>query len=324
MSGILLKAASLVVIVFGVRAMSSFLSVVLLGILLAYSLSPVPIWLIRKRLRAPAAVAAAVLAAIAVGAGAIVLAGVSIVHLKERLPLYEARWIELRESVTGFLAGYGLETRDVLSLEFVGPEKLLGWAKALLLQGGQTAGQLFLVILVMIFALIEIVEIHLRKTRGELPTESFVGRFNVHSEDIRSYVSITGLTGLVGAVLFYVALLVFNVESAATWAALSFLLNFIPTFGAIFTVVPPAILALLASGWLKAAGVVVAFTVINLLVDNVIKPRLMKDRLNVSPLLVLVSLLFWTWVLGPLGAILAVPITITVRRVYGRAAQRAE
>lgn len=320
MKGILLPAACLVVIVFGARAMSSFLSVVLLGILLAYSLSPVPIWLIRKRLPAAAAIAVSVAAAIGVGAGAITLAAASIVHLRNTLPLYEERWIALRERMTGLLAGYGFETKEVFSLDFFGPDKLLGWAKALLMQGGQTAGQLFLVILVMILALIEIIEIHLRKTRGELATDSFVGRFNVHSEDIRSYVSITGLTGLVGAVLFYIALLALGVESAATWAALSFLLNFIPTFGAIFTVVPPALLALLASGWLKAAGVVVAFTVINLLVDNVIKPRLMKDKLNVSPLLVLVSLLFWTWVLGPLGAILAVPITITVRRVSGRRA----
>jgi predicted PurR-regulated permease PerM len=320
MSGFLAKAACLVVVIFGARAMSSFLSVILLGILLAYSLSPVPIWLIRKRLPAPAAIAAAVLAAIAVGAGAIALAGASIVHLKERLPLYEERWVALRESVTAFLAGHGFETKDVFSLEFVGPDKLVGWAKALLLQGGQAAGQAFLLLLIMILALIEIVEIHRRKTRGELATDSFVGRFNVHSEDIRSYVSITGLTGLLGAVFFYIVLLAFGVESAATWAALSFLLNFIPTFGAIFTVVPPALLALLASGWLKAAGVIVAFTVINLLVDNVIKPRLMKDRLNISPLLVLVSLLFWTWVLGPLGAILAVPITITIKRVSGRKA----
>ncbi len=323
MSGFLIQAACLVVVIFGVRAMGSFLSVILLGILLAYSLSPVPIWLIRKRMPARAAVLITVLLAIAVGAGALTLAGVSIVQLRERLPVYEENWAALKDNVSGFLAAYGVDTKDVFSLEFIGPEKLIGWAKALLLQGGQTAGQLFLLLFLMILALIEIVEIHMRKARGQLPTDSFIGRFNVHSEDIMAYVSITGLTGLLSAALFYIVLLVLGVDSAATWAALSFLLNFIPTFGAIFTVVPPALLALLASGWIKAAIVIAAFTAINFVVDSVIKPRFMKDKLNVSPLLILVSLLFWTWVLGPLGAILAVPITITVKRVYGRTAADA-
>ncbi len=324
MSGFLLKAACLVVLIFGARAMGSFLSVILLAILLAYSVSPVPIWLIRKRVPNGLAILATVMLAIAVGAGALTLAGASIVQLKERLPVYERNWAELIESVSGFLASHGVDTKDVFSLEFIGPEKLIDWAKALLLQGGQTAGQVFLLLLLAIFALIEIVEIHMRKVRGQLPTDSFIGRFNVQSEDIMAYVSITGMTGLLSAVAFYIVLLGLGVESAATWAALSFLLNFIPTFGAIFTVVPPAILALLASGWIKAAGVIVAFTVINFTVDNVIKPRFMKDKLNISPLLILVSLIFWTWVLGPLGAILAVPLTITIRRVYGGAAAGAD
>jgi AI-2 transport protein TqsA len=317
MSGFLIKAASLVVIIFGVKAMGSFLSVLLLAILLAYSLSPVPIWLIRKRMPSGAAILVAVLLAVAVGAGALMLAGVSIVQLKERLPVYEENWAALEEGVSGFLARYGVNTKDIFSLEVIGPAKLIGWAKTLLLQSGETAGQLVLLLLLGIFALIEIVEIHLRKIRGELPMESFVGRFNVHSEDIMAYVSITGLTGLLGAALFYIALLILGVDSAATWAVLSFLLNFIPTFGAIFTVVPPALLALLEFGWIKAGGVIVAFAAINFVVDSVIKPRFMKNKLNVSPLLILVSLLFWTWVLGPLGAILAVPLTITIRRVYG-------
>lgn len=324
MGGFLAKAACLVVIIFGARAMGSFLSVILLAILLAYGLSPVPIWLIRKRVPGGAAILITALLAIAVGAGAVTLAGVSIVHLKERLPMYEESWTALKESVSGFLAGYGVETKDVLSLEVIGPEKLIGWAKSLLLQGGQTAGQLFLLMLLVILALIEIVEIHVRKIKGQLPMDSFIGRFNVHSEDIMAYVSITGLTGLLSAALFYGVLLILGVDSAATWAVLSFLLNFIPTFGAIFTVVPPALLALLASGWIEAAVVIAAFTVINLVVDNVIKPRFMRDKLNVSPLLVLVSLLFWTWVLGPLGAILAVPLTITIRRIYGRTAASAD
>ena len=313
----LIQAACLVVLIFGVKAMGSFLSILLLAILLAYSLSPVPIWLIRKRVPRSAAIPVTVVLVIAGGVGAISLAGVSIVQLIERLPVYEKNWAALKDGVSGYCAAHGVKTGELSSLDLIDPQSLIGWAKALLLQGGQTAGQLFLLLLLVILALFEIVDIHVRKMKGQLPPDSFIGRFNVHSEDIMAYVSITGLAGLLCAAAFYIVLLLLGVDSAATWAALSFLLNFIPTFGAVFTVIPPALLALLASGWIKAVGVIVAFTVINLVVDNVIKPRFMRDKLNISPLLILVSLLFWSWVFGPLGAILAVPLTITIKRIYG-------
>jgi AI-2 transport protein TqsA len=99
------------------------------------------------------------------------------------------------------------------------------------------------------------------------------------------------------------------------WGVLTFLFSFIPAIGGLLSLMPPAVLALLASGWGKALLVIVGFVVINNVTDIVLKPRLMQKGLDLSILTIFLSLMFWSWVLGPIGAILAIPLTIVVKRL---------
>ncbi|MCK7521635.1 MAG: AI-2E family transporter [Ignavibacteriales bacterium] len=105
-----------------------------------------------------------------------------------------------------------------------------------------------------------------------------------------------------------------GVPYALVWGVLSFFLNFVPQVGIILSWVPPAVLAMVTYGWSRALTVILAYTVINFVIDNVLKPRFMATGLHISFLAVMLSLLFWGWVLGPAGAILSVPLTLAVRR----------
>jgi len=100
------------------------------------------------------------------------------------------------------------------------------------------------------------------------------------------------------------------------WAFLSFLFNFIPNIGFFLTLIGPAILALLELGWISCLILIVGFVIINSLFDNVIKPKFVGKEFNISILMIFLSLLFWSWVLGAIGAILSVPLTITVKRIW--------
>ena len=132
---------------------------------------------------------------------------------------------------------------------------------------------------------------------------------------MRRYVSITAFTGLVGAIANLILLLVLGVDGAVLWAFLSFWLNFIPNVGIILSVIPPTLLALVEFGPGRAIVVVVGFLLVNAVVEQVLQPRLLGRELELSPLEILVSLLFWGWVLGPIGAVVAVPLTIAVKRL---------
>jgi predicted PurR-regulated permease PerM len=94
---------------------------------------------------------------------------------------------------------------------------------------------------------------------------------------------------------------------------LAFALNFIPSIGSIIAAVPPILLALVQLDWKSALGIAVMYVVVNSVIGNVIEPKYMGKGLGLSPLVVFLSLLFWGWVLGPVGMFLSVPLTMTAK-----------
>ena len=104
-----------------------------------------------------------------------------------------------------------------------------------------------------------------------------------------------------------------GVPMPALWGVLSGILNFIPFIGFWFGLIPPAVLTLLQYGWERMLIVAVGYILINATVQNVIQPKLVVSRLNLTPLMSLISSTFWPLVLGPVGAIIGVPLTMSVR-----------
>jgi predicted PurR-regulated permease PerM len=104
-----------------------------------------------------------------------------------------------------------------------------------------------------------------------------------------------------------------GVPGAFVWAVLAFVTNFIPNIGFVIGVIPPAIIALLEGGPGLMITVIVTYSVINFLIQSVIQPRVVGDAVGLTALFTFLSLVFWTWVIGPLGALLAVPLTLLAR-----------
>ena len=129
----------------------------------------------------------------------------------------------------------------------------------------------------------------------------------------RGYMVVSAGFGLIVAVIDGVALQIMGVPGAFVWAVLAFVTNFIPNIGFVLGVIPPALIALLDSGPGLMIAVIVVYSVINFLIQSVIQPRVVGDTVGLSPILTFLSLVFWTWVIGPLGALLAVPLTLLTR-----------
>jgi predicted PurR-regulated permease PerM len=135
------------------------------------------------------------------------------------------------------------------------------------------------------------------------------------ARDVRQYLVITAATGLGFAVLVYLLMRAVGTDLALVWAVLAFVMNFVPNIGIILSLVPPVILTLLEFGWQRALVILAGYVVLNFIVDNLIKPRFMQSGLDVPPLLGLLSLVVWSYLLGAPGALLALPLTIACRRV---------
>ena len=129
----------------------------------------------------------------------------------------------------------------------------------------------------------------------------------------RSYMVVSAGFGLIVAVIDGVALQIMGVPGAFVWAVLAFVTNFIPNIGFVLGVIPPALIALLDIGPGLMIAVIVVYSVINFLIQSVIQPRVVGDTVGLSPILTFLSLVFWTWVIGPMGALLAVPLSLLTR-----------
>jgi len=107
--------------------------------------------------------------------------------------------------------------------------------------------------------------------------------------------------------------LVAIIPLAVLWGLLAFVTNYIPNVGFLIGLVPPALLALLEGGPELMISVIVAYSVINFVLQSVIQPKFVGDAVNLSLTLTFLSLLFWSFVIGPLGAVLAIPLTLLAK-----------
>ncbi len=136
------------------------------------------------------------------------------------------------------------------------------------------------------------------------------------TQDLQTYFSAKALISLVTGILVNLTLIFFAIDFAMLWGVLAFMLNFIPTAGSTLAAIPPIIIALLKfDSFIPAIWIAASLTFINVLLGGLIEPRLMGQRLNLSPVLVILSLLFWGWLWGIMGMALAVPIMATIKIV---------
>jgi AI-2 transport protein TqsA len=304
---LLLGTAALVVIAAGIREAAGVLNSILLAMLLTVTVVPAFDALRRRGVSKPLAVVLTSLLLAGVLVAMLGVLGLSGTRLLQVLPHYQDRAESLRHSLEGMLADRGIEPERVMSLDLVDPSRLLGLAAGFLSGLGKVLSQALLLILIVAFILAE---------RGlsdqTLRPDGTAGRV---ARDVRQYLLLTTLTGLGFSVLVWMVMLLVGTDLALVWAVLAFIMNFVPNVGIILSVIPPVILTLLELGWQRAVVILAAFLVLNFVVDNVVKPRMMQRGLDVPPIMALLSLMIWAYLLGPIGTLLAVPLTIAIRRV---------
>jgi AI-2 transport protein TqsA len=148
------------------------------------------------------------------------------------------------------------------------------------------------------------------------------------ASETRVYLGVATIFGLIVAVLDSILLYVLDVPLVVVWGMLAFVTNYIPNIGFVIGVIPPAILGGLTGGWETALWVVVGYSVINFTIQEFIQPKVIGDSVNLMATVTFVSVFFWTWVIGPMGAILCTPLTLFVRSVmlepYARSRWLAE
>ena len=313
---ILLGGACTVIIIAGLKAAADIIGFILIAALLAISITPVVIFLTNKGIKRGPSLFITIFSLIIVGLMLVTLLGTSVFELSTTLPTYEERMQELIVSIDSLMEKYNFDIDKIVAQSEIDTKKIVSIATSLLSKLGNFIGSGIFLILIVSLMIVEFSGYEHKIRRGDIPKGSLSARMYEVRTEIRKFLSITALTGFMSSFCNVILLLVLGVEFAVLWGVLSFFFNFIPVIGAIMALLPPFLLALLQFGWTKAIIVVIGFALFNNVADNVIKPKLMKDGLKISILVIFLSLFFWNWVLGFAGAILAIPLTITIMKVY--------
>lgn len=312
----LLYTAAFVVVVAGMKAAASLLVPFLLAIFIALICAPPVSWLKARRVPAWAAIALMVMAILVVAALVGTLVGNSIAEFRQDLPRYQQHLMEMGAGLQDWLGGRGLVLDSGDWRERVNPDAVMQFAGNTLASLASLTTNGFLILLTAVFILAEQVGFRDKLAQARnVSAESLaaIGRFT-HS--VNRYLGLKTLTSLLTGVVAGLGLWAIGVDYAVMWALLTFLLNYVPTIGSILAAAPPVLLALVQLGPLSATLAAALMLAVNTLVGNILEPRWMGRGLNLSPLVVFVSLVFWGWVLGPIGMFLSVPLTMLVKIAF--------
>jgi predicted PurR-regulated permease PerM len=309
----MITAACFVIVVAGLKAASSIIIPCLLAVFIVVIATPFFIWLRRRGIPTALAFVIMILVVLVAGGGVTLVVGESLGSLTKDLPAYQERFSQYIENVLSWLEARGIDAPDRVIYDVLNPKNAVNLVGSLLSGFSGLMSQAALILLIVIFILLEIAILP-QKVR-ELPglTENTWERLNRIVDDVRQYMGIKTMMSLLTGVLVAVFLAAMGVSYPIMLGLLSFLLNYIPTIGSFLAAVPGVLLALIQFGLTRALIVAVGYLVINVLVSNGIEPRFMGKKLGLSPMIIIVAMVFWGWVLGPVGMLLSVPLTMTVK-----------
>jgi len=308
---ILLELAAAVVVVGGIRTASWLVGPVFLALVIVITVHPVHA---RLHARGLPGWAATILLVLVVYGVLVVLAGVvvvSLARLATLLPSYASQFNDLLASITGELARFGVGTaqlREVAATFNYG--RLIGVVSGLLLGLTSLLGNLVFLLSLLLFLSIEASGAGTRLALIARERAPIAGALTGFTRATRRYMGVNTVFGLITGLVDWVLLGLLGVPLALLWGLLVFITNYIPYIGFWIGLVPPVLLALLTGGWELAAIVFALYTVVNFVLTSVIQPKYVGDAVGISVSLTLVALVFWGWVLGVIGAVLAVPLTL--------------
>lgn len=311
---VLLGGACLFIIIFGLKYARDVVNPVLFAFVITLAVSPLLHWLIRRGLRTMWAFLVALIVTGVIGVLFALILAASLAQLAKEIPSYADSLEQMVNDAVSWLNGLGLDTGQIASRDF-NAQAMVDWALGLIDDILGALSSVFTIALVFFFMLWDAAASSGKYSPSEQPMPVFA-RAERFTREVRGFLKVQVMLGALAAVVETVLLLALGVDFALMWGLISFLFSFIPYIGFMAALVPPMLLALITLGWQEALIVALGYVIINTLTDNLLKPAVMGKETNLTPLVVFLSLVLWGWVLGPVGALLSVPLTLIARTLF--------
>jgi AI-2 transport protein TqsA len=308
-----LNIAALIIIFGGIIYAKSIITPFLLALFISIICVQPVTWLVSRKIPRWLALIIVIFGMIILFSGFAFVIGGTLSSFSGNLSQYESTLTSISNSFIQSLNERGLKIPSDQISRLVQPAKILQYTASVLNTLFTMVGNTFLIFLVTLFILMEFgsFSIKVRAIRNE--SSQSVAYFSTILRNIRHYLAIKTVLSLAIGVLTYFALLIIGVDYPLLWALIGALMNYIPNIGSIIATIPTVLFALVQLGTSGAIWTLISSMVIHNVLGNFLEPRIMGKGLGLSPLVVLLSLLFWGFVLGMVGMFLSVPLTMTIK-----------
>jgi AI-2 transport protein TqsA len=310
----LLAGAAFIVIVAGIQAASPIIIPFLLAVFIASLCAPLLYWLERWRVPKALAVCIIFLGLFVIAFVIMIFVGRSLSSLYRQLPTYQERLAGLITHSIAWLNSHGadIDANNFLLTDYFSPRVIMNLISYGLSILRILFTNMFLVLLTVLFILLE-TSGFAQKLETAFPDPEIHEHFRAISTNVNRYMGFKTLLSLATGISIWILLAVIGVEFPGTWGLLAFFLNFIPAIGSIIAAIPAILWALVQLGFSAALLTLLAYLAVNIIIGNFLDPRIVGRKLGLSPLVVIISLIFWGWVLGPIGMLLSVPLTMIAK-----------
>jgi len=304
--------ASVIIVLAGVKSASVILVPFLLSLFIAIILSPAFNYLNAKGL--PQSLSITVVIALFLLLLVLVarLIGNSVNDFSANIDMYSERLSIYYISISHYLQEYGITIPIQETSELINTKQIMGFATQLLQNMGSMFTNGFVIILTVVFMLFESKHFVQKISYADDSMNTMKSISEIFSQ-IKNYMVLKAIISALTGLIVWIALIIIGTEYAFLWAVLAFLLNFIPNIGSIIAAVPAILITLVQLGGVSTLIVSVLYISINVIIGSIVEPKLMGRGLGLSTLVVFLSLLFWGWLLGMVGMLLSIPLTIMAK-----------
>ena len=308
----LLAVTCLVIVAAALQQAREIVVPFLLAVFIAIACEPPMKWLRERGFPNLLALATVIAGLIAAGIGFAALIGASVTGFRQTMPAYYEQLRAHVEHIGQWLAQQGWIELNVGLSSYLDPSFFLNLVADLLSGFGALLTNALLILLAVVFILLEALELPQKIQRAFQNSDSGFS-LDQFTESVNRYLATKTLTSLLTGVLIAGWLAFLGLDHAILWGLVAFLLNYVPNVGSILAAIPAVLLAWLQLGPAMMVPVILGYAVVNTVVGQILEAHLMGRRLGLSVLVVFLSLVFWGWLLGPVGMLLSIPLTVIIK-----------
>lgn len=309
----LIAAAAFIIVVAGLKTANQMIVPFLLSAFIATICAPALFWLQHRGVPTWLGVTLLFIAIMIISLLMIAFVGSSLNDFSENLPLYQERLREETTSLTQWLNGMGIEISAEVLREHFDPGKIMGMVGNILSSIGGLLTNTFLIILTVIFILFEASSLPAKIRYAFKLSHDADCQLNRIVHGVLRYLELKTIISIMTGLTITIILSIIGVDYPVLWGIVAFMLNYVPNIGSILAAIPAVLLSFIQLGLGPSVLVIITYVATNTVFGNVVEPRFMGKGLGLSTLVVFLSLIFWGWILGPVGMLLSVPLTMILK-----------